>query len=146
MKIKKANLEDINKISKVELGSGYHKNRRFNPLPMLKRIFNDKKESIFIIKEKDKIIAYITLREDKNIGEVGLFAVLKKHQGRGIGRKLLRYILQIAKKDKLKKLVLEVRNDNLKALNLYLKYGFVVTGIRKIKNFKVTKLKMERVL
>ncbi|MEK6875526.1 MAG: GNAT family N-acetyltransferase [Nanoarchaeota archaeon] len=144
MRIEKAKSSDITNISKVELGSGYHKNRRFNPLPMLKRIFNDKKDNIFIIKEKGKIIAYITLREDKNIGEVGLFAVLKKQQERGIGRRLLKYILQIAKKDKLKKLVLEVRNDNLKALNLYSKYGFVVIGTRKVKN--IIKLKMERVL
>ncbi len=47
MKIEKAKPDDINDISKVELGSGYPKNRTFNPIPMLKQIFNDKKDNIF---------------------------------------------------------------------------------------------------
>jgi ribosomal protein S18 acetylase RimI-like enzyme len=146
MKIEKAKPEDIEDISKVVLGCRNYKNRKFDPIPTLKKIFNDKKESIFIVKDKSQTIGYITLKADKNVGEIGYLAVLKKYQNRGIAKRLLKYTIRIAKNHNIKKLVLEVRNDNARALSLYSKQGFVVIGILKVKKFKITKLKMEKIL
>ncbi len=142
MKIRKTDAKEINEIVKVELGSGYHKVGSFDPMPMLKEIFQDKKEKIFVATEKNKIIGYIGIRQEKQICELTLLAVLKEYQGKGIGKRLFEYALRIAKRNKSKKIILEVREGNLKAINLYRKQGFVVIGNRKVK--KITKLKMEK--
>jgi len=142
MKISIATPRDIKDIAKIELGSGYHKNNRFNPLPMLKKIFKDKKEKILLAKENDKITGYIAVRIERKICEIALLAVLKRYQKRGIGKSLLKHILKIAKQKKANKVILEVRKNNKKALRLYHKYGFKVMGTRKIKN--IIKFKMEK--
>ena len=143
MRVKKAGIEDINKIAKVELGSGYHK-KKFNPFPMLRKIFKDKKEEIFVAVKSGEIIGYIGLRIENRICEIALLGVLKKYQKKGVGKKLIKYILKICQENRLNKIILEVRNDNFKALALYLKYGFIVIGIRRIKG--IIKLKMQKKL
>lgn len=144
IKVGKASIKDIDKIAKVELGGGYHKNKKFNPLPMLKEIFQDKKEEIFIAKENNKIVGYIAIRKERHIYDLTLLAVLKRYQRKGIGRILIKHMLKSAKKNKIKKITLEVRNDNQKALSLYLQYEFIVVGIQKKKN--MLKLKMRKTL
>ena len=141
--IREAKKEEIDNISKIELGSGYHK-REFNPIPMLEKIFYDKKEHIFVFIEKDKIKGYIAVRIEKEFCEISLLAILKKYQKKGIAKKLIEYVLRFSKRKNIKEVVLEVRNDNIKALFLYLKYGFFIVGIKKFKG--IVKLKMKKQL
>ena len=142
MKIKKAKIENINEIAKVELGSGYHKNKKFNPFPMLNEIFRNKKEKIFLAVENNLIVGYIAIREENKEVEITLLAVLKKYQRKGIGRKLLEYVLKLARKKKFKQVILEVRKDNSRAIKLYKKFDFVVVKSRKVN--KIVKLKIKK--
>lgn len=61
--------------------------------------------------------------------EIANFNVLDKYQHQGIGTKLLEYLIN-KYTGKVNNITLEVRCDN-KAINLYQKWGFKKTAIRK---------------
>ncbi|MGX6978079.1 N-acetyltransferase family protein [Vagococcus elongatus] len=63
-------------------------------------------------------------------GTLGM-AVLKKHWGKGIGHQLLNEIIRYARSNHLEMLELEVRADNLLAIQLYKKSGFKEYGLCK---------------
>lgn len=61
---------------------------------------------------------------------IGPFAILPAYQGKGLGRQLLRAILNFAQEKNYKKAVLCVNADNEKAKELYLREGFIeVEGV-----------------
>lgn len=65
-------------------------------------------------------------------GELGI-AVLKDYWNIGVGNCLMDYFFKWAQStDKIKKVELQVRADNINAINLYLKWGFKFEG--KIEN------------
>lgn len=69
-----------------------------------------------------------------HVGEFGL-SVLKTHWGKGIGKKLVENLIIWAKKNNvIKKINLQVLENNFKAISLYEKMGFKVEG-RLTKNF-----------
>lgn len=75
-------------------------------------------------------------------GEIGI-TVKRAYQDKHIGNKLLKEIIYFAKYEaKLDILSLEVRSDNIKAIHLYSKFGFVTVGIfddyMKINNQSIT--------
>ncbi len=141
MKIRKAKKDDVKSLVKVEMSSGYHK-KKFNFEPYLQELFENNC-GVFCAEEKGIIVGYITF---DNKGEISFLAVTRKMQGRGIANLLLKKIISFAKQNKMKKLFLDVRNDNFPAAILYLKNGFVVTSLheKKIGRKKIVKLRMER--
>jgi ribosomal-protein-alanine N-acetyltransferase len=143
MRISKAKIYEIKNLAKVEMSSGYHK-KKFNFEPYLKELF-EKNVNIFYTKEKAVISGYITLDYK---GVIDYLSVSKKHQGRGVASFLLKKAIYIAKSKKLKKLYLEVKNDNIPAIRLYLKNGFIITSTyeKKLGDNKITKLRMEKLL
>lgn len=56
--------------------------------------------------------------------------VRASHQGRGIGRRILRTAIDHARHIGLRKLELTVRVDNTRALSLYQSCGFIIEGLR----------------
>lgn len=52
-------------------------------------------------------------------------------QGRGIGRRLLDKVCELAREQGIPSILLEVRPSNLRALAIYKQYGFSRIGIRK---------------
>ncbi len=145
MRIRKANQSDIEEIAHVEISSGYHK-KKFNALPMIKKLFKDKYENVFVFEDKKRILGYITLKEKNKIGELGLLVVTKTAQKKRFGLRLVKSVLKYAKKIKCKKIFLDVRKDNYKAISLYNKVGFKVikTYKKKINNKIILKTKMEK--
>lgn len=64
-------------------------------------------------------------------GELGI-VVAKKYQGKGIGTELIRQLIEWAKGNGVTtRISLDTRTDNVSAVNLYMKFGFVVEGCRK---------------
>ena len=57
-------------------------------------------------------------------------ATLPAEQGRGMGRALLAHALTFAKERQVRLVLLEVRESNLRAIELYRSFGFRVTGTR----------------
>lgn len=60
--------------------------------------------------------------------ELGI-AVVKAAWGQGVGTALLQKIVDYAKGHGIEMINLEVRSDNLRAIALYEKFGFVKTGV-----------------
>ncbi|WFR55664.1 GNAT family N-acetyltransferase [Anaerocolumna sp. AGMB13025] len=88
---------------------------------------------MFLMHE-DKPVGIIRGAKDEYEGEpaiyIGPIAILPEYQGKGLGRQLLRTMLEYADKLKYKKTVLCVNAENDKAKELYLKEGFVqVEGV-----------------
>ncbi len=57
--------------------------------------------------------------------------VAKDYQKQGLGSELVQYIIDHMIRQGLKKFYLEVRQSNVPALLLYVKFGFNITGIKK---------------
>lgn len=69
--------------------------------------------------------------KSRHDGELGI-VVARKYQGQGIGTELIRQLIQWANGNGVtKRLSLDTRTDNVKAVELYMKFGFIVEGCRK---------------
>ncbi|MFZ9309289.1 MAG: ribosomal protein S18-alanine N-acetyltransferase [Candidatus Nanopelagicales bacterium] len=84
-----------------------------------------------VIEENNEIVAYFGLAIVDDTADITTIAVRADFQGRGIGRKLMQEILDIAASRNLRKIMLEVKPENLAAISLYQKYDFEVIGIRR---------------
>lgn len=78
-----------------------------------------------------KIVGYASTYEAADEIEIGNIAVAPDLRQKGVGSRLLEYILKLAGETHKRLLVLEVRPSNTAACNLYKKFGFQVAGRRK---------------
>lgn len=76
----------------------------------------------------EKIVGYAGLAHYGDSADVQTIGVAPTAQGQGIGRLLLADLLQAAGHVRV---LLEVRVDNIPAINLYRQYGFVEVGVRR---------------
>ncbi|MGH3752691.1 MAG: ribosomal protein S18-alanine N-acetyltransferase [Pseudonocardiaceae bacterium] len=81
-----------------------------------------------IAREDCSLLGYAGLAQAGGEAEIHTLAVDPAHQGRGIGRALLRALLDHAAGATV---FLEVRTDNEPAIQLYRSEGFVVIGTRR---------------
>ena len=82
-------------------------------------------------KDSSEIIGYFVSRQILDEAEIYQIGIKDSYQGQNIGKHLLEFSLNILKEMKTKKVYLEVRNNNNKAINLYQKVGFIKYGLRK---------------
>lgn len=69
--------------------------------------------------------------KSRHDGELGI-VVAKKYQGRGIGTELIRQLIEWAGGNGVTtRISLDTRADNIDAVHLYMKFGFVVEGCRR---------------
>jgi RimJ/RimL family protein N-acetyltransferase len=92
--------------------------------------------SLYLLAEVDgEIVGTLTFSTEKRPrvqhgGEFGM-SVLRKYWNQGIGARMLAYLIEWAKQTpSIRKINLRVRVDNLSAIHLYEKYGFVREGRR----------------
>lgn len=81
-----------------------------------------------VLKVDELIIAHCMLSEVRDEVEVLIFTVSKNWQGKGVGSCFLAAILEQYSSSVV---YLEVRENNLPAINLYKKMGFIEQGRRK---------------
>ena len=85
----------------------------------------------FVAKMDNNILGFAGIWksvDDVHITDIVVKKILRKS---GIGSKLLEKLIQTAKDENFKAITLEVNENNLPAINLYLKYGFKKVGFRK---------------
>ena len=86
-----------------------------------------------LIDEKEgKVVGWveITRKIDPSTthrGELSL-GMLPEYRGAGHGKKMMNHIMNVAKNNGFTKLELRVRNDNVAAVEMYLKFGFEFEG------------------
>lgn len=84
-----------------------------------------------LMKQKEEIIAYAFLMANYDESHLLNMCVDKIHQGKGLGRQLLTYLENVCKYNQSKLFLLEVRQSNPIAQNLYTSFGFKKIGLRK---------------
>jgi len=84
---------------------------------------------IYVLQLKKKIIAYLILLLNKNLGEILSIGVHKNYQNNNYGKYLIKGVLK--KNLSLMKINLEVSATNYKAINFYKSLGFNNVGLRK---------------
>ena len=85
----------------------------------------------FVVEMNQKIIGYIGSWFFKDFVHITNVAVHPDFRKKGIGTKLMNYIINLAKSRKVKKIVLEVRVSNIIAQRLYKNLGFKVEKVKK---------------
>ena len=98
---------------------------------MLNSELNNPFSYIYLYEEDNMVLGYISFSFDGDIAEMLNFSVDSKYQGRGIGSRLLSYMLDLFSSKGAKSSILEVRESNEEAIGLYKKYGFSLIHSRK---------------
>jgi putative acetyltransferase len=92
-----------------------------------------KNNHMFVVEIEEKVVGVANLNVMANprknhIGEIGIM-VNKDYQGRGIGRRLMEELIDLAQNWlMLRRIQLDVISDNEKAINLYESLGFKIEG------------------
>jgi len=84
-----------------------------------------------VASEEERIVGYGGLLRAGEQGDVVTLAVAASHWGQGIGSTLLEALMDEAARRGCTELFLEVRTDNVRAQQLYRRYGFTEIGIRR---------------
>ncbi len=128
MKCRSMKKEDIEAVYQVEVSS-------FSDpwsISAFKSEMKNKLAKYIVAEDEDgKIVAYIGVWYIIDEAHINNVAVHKDYRGRHIGSMLMEYLIERCLKDSIKSITLEVRSSNIKAQNLYKKYGFKPGGIRK---------------
>ncbi len=118
--------EDVSAVAAIE--------RMVFSRPWTERAFADalNQDVIFVVVLKENtIIGYCGMYCSSGEGEITNVAVLPKEQGRNVGKKLMEYLLDQARKKGITQITLEVRVSNENAIHLYETMCFRNCGIRK---------------
>jgi GNAT superfamily N-acetyltransferase len=94
-------------------------------LPNLKRFFAWQPDGIFVATELDTIVGMGGAFDYRSFASIGLMAVLPSHQGKSIGRALMRHVLLWVAARGIPTSVLDATEAGVP---LYRKFGFVDTG------------------
>lgn len=95
-------------------------------------LYKNKRNRHFIITLNQKAIGHISLVERKNNWhETQIIIGEKRYWGKGYGTKAIQSLIKRAKRFKISKIYLEVRPNNIRAINAYEKCGFYKIRIKK---------------
>ena len=122
--IRRMTFQDIDEVVRLEndlLGETLGKE-------MLEEELNRQILTLLVALDNDKIIGYLSSYFLDGEGEIYNFVVDRSYQRQGIGTLLLNETIRM---NKVKTILLEVKESNLQAINFYLKNDFHQISIRK---------------
>ncbi|EDL62594.1 ribosomal protein S18-alanine N-acetyltransferase [Bacillus sp. SG-1] len=126
--IRLMNTEDLDQVMEVESNSfsiPWSRDAFFN------EIETNHFATYIVIEEGGKVIGYCGVWIIVDEAHITNIAVLPSYRGQGLGDKLMRSMIEIAKEMGARTMTLEVRVSNTPAQSLYRKFGFQEGGIRK---------------
>lgn len=106
----------------------------FNPpwrLETLKNEFKNKFSKYIVVLKEEKVIGYIGIWLIIDEIHITNVAIHQDYRGIGASNILMDAIVDLCRAQSIPSITLEVRSNNIVAINLYKKYGFVEEGIRK---------------
>ena len=83
-------------------------------------------KDIFVLKEDNKIVAYISIDKNENSIYIADLYVLSEYRRKRIATKLIDYVEQIRRKNHKKYLRVDVRRKDKLAVKFYKKLNFVI--------------------
>ena len=98
----------------------------------IKKVKSSETSNYFVVMKNNKMIGCIgfngnTARKMKHYGTIGI-SVLKEYWGRGVATVLLEKLISWATEKGIKKINLDVFENNKRAIKLYEKFGFKLEG------------------
>lgn len=78
-----------------------------------------------------EVICYGGFHRVLDEGQIANIAVRADYRGKGYGKRLMRELINIAKRNGINRMTLEVKDTNERAVNLYKSFGFTVEGVRR---------------
>ncbi|MBR4429853.1 MAG: ribosomal protein S18-alanine N-acetyltransferase [Clostridiales bacterium] len=125
--IRSADLSDIKYIMALEQGSIVHPWES----KAIESLIVDKNKKCYVADLHGEVVGYVgaeIVLDECNIGNI---VTHKDYRGRGFANEILTILLNILKRNGIAKVFLEVEHDNVPALALYEKHGFVRYGQRR---------------
>lgn len=83
-----------------------------------------KNAEVFNLRYGNEIIGNAAVYMNQGYGFISSFAIKKEYRGYGYSRCIFKEIMQVAKKNNLKKICLAVNTENARAINVYISLGF----------------------
>lgn len=124
MRIRPAITKDLTQLCNLEEALFTKENY---PLSYGSFYYHIKNSLLYVVEEQSQIIAYTLTLIKRKKAKIYSFGVSTHFRGKGIASLLLEEILKELQELGFKAVVLEVRSDNIYAINLYKKFGFVIT-------------------
>ena len=115
--IRRANYRDLESINII--GRELHDN--FDYLFKMENVLNTSYSRVYLYEEEGKVLGFIHVDSHFEIMDLINIIVLKEYQNKGIGNKLLEFVVN---NEEYEKIMLEVKESNANAIHLYEKYGF----------------------
>ncbi len=115
----------INKIESVFCEVYKQKNELKN------EFLNNPYTKMYAFVENSNIIGIIHINDIYDRYEINNIYVLPEHRNKKVASQLMDKIIKEAEENQKINITLEVRKDNISAINLYKKYGFVEKALRK---------------
>ena len=104
------------------------------PYPWTRRIVQDCIRvgyDCWLALENESIVAHAVVSVAAGESHLLNLSVSKKHQGKGVGKEFINFLINIVRDKKATIMMLEVRPSNLQAINCYNASGFNEIGSRK---------------
>ncbi len=92
-----------------------------------------KNQRVILAEKEENVIGYVIFNQILDEAEIYKIVVLKELRKKQIAFKIIEFLLNELKKNNVKKIFLEVRKNNISAINLYKKCGFI--NIREIVDY-----------
>ena len=92
-------------------------------------------DDILFYVDDNKIVGLVTFKKHHNFGQIGLLAVDKNFQGKGIGRKLIYEVERFLFENNIKKLRIPTQLENKEACFFYEKLGYKIIENTPIKHY-----------
>ena len=140
MELGAATAEDVTALVEL-LGILFTQEHELAPDPVKQRralaliLADPSRARIYVARQKTKVIAMAALHFTISTAEGGRVAELQdcvvhpEHRGKGVGEKLLAYVLEQAKAEGALRVMLLTDGDNARAQALYRKLGFVPSSM-----------------
>jgi ribosomal-protein-alanine N-acetyltransferase len=100
--------------------------KEYYTLDFFMRMWEISPDTFLVAEYQGQVIGFIlAVNDDISSARILMLSIVQMYQGKGIGSSLLRMLLYRIK-DRVKKISLEVRIDNTRAITFYLHHGFQI--------------------
>ena len=100
---------------------------------LMSQMFASEWDRIYVLEDEDKVIGYADVRNMYGDCDLMIICVTREARGRGGASLLMEHILEQARADDARQMLLEVRRSNEAAIGLYRKFGF--EELRVLRNY-----------
>lgn len=128
MMIRKMTIDDLDRIDEIEkesFSSIYKKEQYAYELE------DNPCAKLFVLEKGKEIVGFIDYWITFDSCQLTKFAIAKAYRGNGYAHELMQYMIEDAINEKCEAILLEVRESNTIAQNLYKSYDFLVINRRK---------------